>query len=58
MLNRAENCELFALERKILWSEAEAKRANEPWEKFNCDVWTQEEVEEILRYEQIRGRGQ
>lgn len=48
----------FALERKILWSEAEAKRANEPWEKFNCDVWTQEEVEEILRYEQIRERGQ
>jgi len=26
--------------------------------KEGCDVWTQEEVEEILRYEQIRERGQ
>ena len=58
MLNRAENYELLALERKIMWSEAEAKRANELWEKLKCEEWTQEEAEEVLRYEQIRERGQ
>ena len=58
MLTRAEDYELLALERKIMWSEAEAKRANELWEKLNCEGWTQEEAEEVLSYEQIRERGQ
>ena len=57
MLNRAENYELLALERKIMWSEAEAKRADKLWEKLKCEEWTQEEAEEVLRYEQIRERG-
>ena len=46
------------IERKIMWSEAEAKRANELWEKSKCEEWTQEEAEEVLRYEQIREREQ
>ena len=58
MLNRAENYELLALEREIMWSGAEAKRANELREKSKCERWTQEEAEEVLRYEQIRERGQ
>ena len=58
MLTRAEDYELLALERKIMWSEAEAKRANGLWEKLNCEEWTQEEAEEVLSYEQIRERGQ
>ena len=57
MLNRAENYELLALERKIMWSEAEAKRADKLLEKLKCEEWTQEEAEEVLNYEQIRERG-
>ena len=58
MLNRAENYELLALEKKIMRSGAEAERANELREKSKCGRWTQEEAEEVLRYEQIRERGQ
>ena len=37
---------------------APTKRADKLWEKLKCEEWTQEEAEEVLRYEQIRERGQ